>query len=84
MSNPELPRAYTTKEIESMKALGDEIYGYYSHEKKSLMMSMMVSGMWLQFKTYWSSKKNQYLGTKGVKLQGHFEHYKENKKYYYY
>lgn len=84
MSNPELPRAYTTKEIESMKALGDEIYGYYSHEKKSLMMSMMVSGMWLQFKTYWSSKKNQYLGTKGVKLQGHFEHYKENNEYYYY
>lgn len=84
MSNPELPRAYTTKEIESMKALGDEIYGYYSHEKKSLIMSTMAGGMWLQFKTYWSSKKNQYLGTKGVKLQGSFEHYKENNEYYYY
>ena len=84
MSNPELPRAYTTKEIESMKALGDEIYGYYSHEKKSLIMSTMAGGMWLQFRTYWSSKKNQYFGTKGVKLQGSFQHYKENDEYYYY
>jgi hypothetical protein len=53
-----LPRAYTNKEAESMKSLGDDIYGYYSHEKKSMIMSTMIGSMWLQFKTYWSGKKN--------------------------
>ena len=85
MDNPEpLPRAYTNKEAESMKSLGDNIYGYYSHEKKSLIMSTALGSMWLQFKTYWSGKKNQYLQAGGVKLQGKWVHYKENGQYYYY
>lgn len=59
MKNPmDLPRAYTSREAESMKSLGDDIYGYYSHEKKSLVMSTCLGAMWLQFKTYWSGKKN--------------------------
>ena len=49
--------------------------------------------MWLQFKTYWSGKKNQYLQPGGVRLRGSWEHYYEletdengnqNKIYYYY
>ena len=65
-----LPRAYTNKEAESMKSLGDDIYGYYSHEKKSMIMAGMIGSMWLQFKTYWSGKKNQYLAPGGVRLRG--------------
>ena len=95
MSNPEpLPRAYTNKQAESMKSLADDIYGYYSHEKKSLIMSTVLGSMWLQFKTYWSGKKNQYLQSGGVRLRGTWEHYYETvtnpetgkveKVYYYY
>lgn len=79
-----LPRAYTNKQAESMKSLGDNIYGYYSHEKKSLIMSTAVGSLWLQFRTYWSGKKNQYLAHSGVKLQGSWEHYEENGEKYYY
>lgn len=79
-----LPRAYTNQEAESMKALGDSIYGYYSHEKKSMMNSTLVGAMWMQFKTYWSGKKNQYLQKGGVKLEGRWVHYEEDGKKYYY
>ncbi len=85
MSKPmPLPRAYTNKQAESMKSLGDDIYGYYSHEKKSLIMSTTLGSLWLQFKTYWSGKKNQYLQSGGVRLRGNWEHYEENGEKYYY
>lgn len=85
MKNPRpLPRAYTNKQAESMKSLGDNIYGYYSHEKKSLIMSTCIGSLWLQFRTYWSGKKNQYLAHGGVKLQGDWEYYMENGEKYYY
>ena len=79
-----LPRAYTSKQAESMKSLGDDIYGYYSHEKKSLIMSTTLGSLWLQFKTYWSGKKNQYLQSGGVRLRGTWEQYEENGEKYYY
>lgn len=85
MNNPvALPRAYTNQQAESMKSLGDTIYGYYSHEKKSLIMSTAVGSLWLQFRTYWSGKKNQYLAPGGVKLQGDWVHIQKNREYQYY
>ena len=85
MSNPmPLPRAYTNLEAESMKSLSDTIYGYYSHEKKSMVQSTLLGGMWMQFRTYWSGKKNQYFSGGAVRLEGHWEQYKENGQEYYY
>lgn len=85
MNTPmDLPRAYTNKQAESMKSLGDDIYGYYSHEKKSLIMSTTLGSLWLQFKTYWSGKKNQYLQPGGVRLRGNWEQYEEDGNKYYY
>ena len=72
-----LPRAYTNKEASSMKAIADNIYGYYNNETKSMMGSFLIGGLATQMKTYWSAKKNQYLAPGGVKLIGHFEDYKE-------
>ena len=72
-----LPRAYTNKEASSMKAIADNVYGYYNNETKSMMGSMLLGGLFTQMKTYWSAKKNQYLAPGGVKLIGHFEDYKE-------
>lgn len=78
------PRAYTSQEAESMKALGDLIYGYYSSEKKSMIHATLLGGMFMQFRTYWSGKKNQYLQGGKVALEGHWEQYQENGKKYYY
>jgi hypothetical protein len=72
-----LPRAYTNKEASSMKAIADNIYGYYNSETKSMMGSLLLGGLFTQMKTYWSAKKNQYLAPGGVKLIGHFEDYQE-------
>ena len=68
-----LPRAYTTLQSESMKEIADNIYGYYTHEKKSMIHATFLGTMWMQFRTYWSGKKNQYLGTQGVKLRGRWK-----------
>ena len=70
--NP-LPKAYTTLESESMKELADNIYGYYSHEKKSMIHAGLLGSMWMQFRTYWSGKKNQYIGSGGIKLRGRWK-----------
>lgn len=80
-----LPRAYTNTQAESMKALSDMIYGYYSHEKKSLLHNMMVGGLIMQMRTYVSAKKQQYLAKGGSTLRGSFKHMKdENGKLLYY
>lgn len=78
MNDPKpLPKAYTTEQSEGMKALGDMIYGYYSHEKKSLMQSTTIGSLFMQMNTYWSSKKNQFLAPGGIKYMGRMEHYSE-------
>lgn len=65
-----LPRAYTNQEAESMKSLCDTLYGYYSHERKSMIQSTTIGALWMQYRTYWSGKKNQYLENGGIKLRG--------------
>ena len=72
-----LPRAFTTKQSESLKALGDKIYGYYAHEKKSMIQSYTLGAMFMQMHTYWSSKKNQYISGHGFTQQGEFRQYSE-------
>lgn len=73
LDNPNLPKAYSNKESEAMKAIGDTMYGYYDNSKKSLMQATMLGGLIMQMKTYWSSKKNQYLAPGGIKAQGKWE-----------
>lgn len=63
-----------------MKAIADNIYGYYNHETRSMMNAMVMGSMTMQMKNYWSAKKNQYLAPQGCKLIGHWEDYKEPKK----
>lgn len=82
--HPPLPRAYTNQQADSYKSLADDIYGYYTHEKKSLMNSYVLGSLILQFKTYWTGKKNQYLRKGGVYLRGEYVHEQINGKYMYY
>lgn len=78
MENPKpLPRAYTVRQAEGYKSLADDIYGYYSEENKSLVQATALGSMWLQFKTYWSGKKNQYLQSGGIRMRGSWEQYSE-------
>lgn len=69
----DLPAAYTSKEMESMKSLCDLTYGYYTNENKAMVHSTFLGGLWMQMKTYWSGKKNQYLNSGGVRVLGHWE-----------
>lgn len=73
-----LPYAWTNQESESVKSLCDLIYGYYSHEKKSLIHATFLGSLYMQMKTYWSGKKNQYLAPGGVRIQGKWEQAKDN------
>lgn len=73
-----LPYAWTNQEAESVKSLCDLIYGYYSHEKKSLVHATFLGSLYMQMKTYWSGKKNQYLAPGGVRIQGKWEQAKDN------
>lgn len=78
LSDPQpLPKAYTTEQSEGMKALGDLLYGYYAHEKKSLWQGTAIGSMVMQMNTFWSSKKNQYLAPGGPKYMGRMEQYYE-------
>ena len=73
-----LPYAWTNQEAESVKSLCDLIYGYYSHEKKSLIHATFLGSLYMQMRTYWSGKKNQYLAPGGVRLQGKWEQAVDN------
>ena len=78
MKNPmPLPKAYTVKQSESMKALGDKTYGYYASEKKSLIQSFTIGALIFQMNTFWSSKKNQYFSGRGYTQEGEFVDYVE-------
>ena len=68
-----LPKAYTNLQAESYKSLSDDIYGYYSHEKKAMLHATWIGSMFMQFKTFWTGKKNQYFGSGGFKLRGSFQ-----------
>ena len=74
--NP-LPQAYTNKEMNSFKSLTDQMYGYYSQEKKALIQSSLVGAMFFQMYTYFSGKKNQWLAPGSVKNQGRFLQYED-------
>lgn len=73
----DLPKAYTNQQMESYKALSDDIYGYYTHEKKAMIHAHTLGSLWMQMRTFWSGKKNQYLGASGVKLKGKYVHKKD-------
>ena len=72
-----LPKAYTVKQSEAMKALGDRTYGYYASEKKSLIQSFTLGALFFQMNTFWSSKKNQYFSGRGYSQEGEYVQYEE-------
>ena len=83
LNNPYLPKAYTNQQSEGMKALSDRIYGYYAHEKKSMIHSSTIGALFMQMNTYWSAKKNQYAQTRSFTQEGNWAQYEEDGQKYY-
>lgn len=59
--NP-LPKAYSSKMSEALKAEADNLYGFYDDAKKSTLNNLFVGGLIMQMQNFWTAKKNQYLG----------------------
>ena len=74
-----LPRAYTTKQSESVISVCDATYGFYSHEKKSMIQQHTFGRLFMQMATYLSSKKNSYFSGRIQNQDGEYVHYTEMK-----
>lgn len=67
-----LPQAYTVKQRESMKMFSDSIHGYYDHDSKIMAQNTIGGMLFLQFKTWLTAKKDQYLLKPGTYAQGDY------------
>ncbi len=70
----DLPMAYTPKEIQAIKNYADLLYGHYDDESKSLMNDMFLGSLFLQYKTYTTSRVEQWVMTPGVYNTEMLEH----------
>ena len=61
-----LPMAYLPREVQSIKNFADLLYGHYDDESKSLMNDMLLGSMFLQYKTYVTSRVEQWTMTEGI------------------
>lgn len=77
IDNP-LPKPYTTQLSDAYKNVGNDTYGYYSSEQKALIHLRWIGNLFMQFRTYFSGKKNQYFMPGGVKMRGNYEHAKDD------
>ena len=72
-----LPYAYTPRQTASRKNAYDKAHGYYDHETKAMVNHTILGSMLLQFKTFLTSKKDQYFQKGDVYGQGDFVQMKD-------
>ena len=61
-----LPMAYLPREVRSIKNFADLLYGHYDDESKSLINDMFLGSMFMQYKTYITSRVEQWAMTPGI------------------
>lgn len=61
-----LPQAYTRQEAQSIKNYADYLYGHYDEESKSLLYDSFVGSIFLQYKTFLTSRLEQWTMHEGV------------------
>ena len=61
-----LPQAYTRQEGQSIKNYADYLYGHYDEESKSLLYDSFLGSIFLQYKTYLTSRLEQWTMHEGV------------------
>lgn len=57
----DLPKAYTNREANSIKSFSDLCYGHYDKNTQLLAKHMLLGSFFLQFKTFISSKLEQWI-----------------------
>lgn len=61
-----LPQAYTRQEAQSIKNYADYLYGHYDEESKSLLYDTFLGSIFLQYKTFLTSRLEQWTMHEGV------------------
>lgn len=81
-----LPRAYTAKDVISMKNINGRLFGFMDHEQKALYQNSWGWGLLTHFKTYLPGELTRYLAIAQETTIGDWEHIKDvdGKKLYYY
>lgn len=75
----DLPRAYTIQEATSIKSFAELCFGHYDRSTQMLAKSMFLGSMILHFKTFVSSKIEQWILKPGTYNQGQYKQmYDEN------
>lgn len=68
-----LPQAYTSKQVESLKAFSDSILGYYDPESKYQVMSTLLGANFFHFKNWMTATKDKWLLTGQIsEIQGQY------------
>ena len=62
----DLPQAYTQAEASTIKNFGDLLYGHYDEESKSLFCDTFIGSFVMQYKTFLTSKLEQWTMSAGV------------------
>lgn len=73
-----LPKAYPSRQTDGYKNIADDVYGYYTHENKAAIHLAIIGKMFMQFKTFFSGKANQYFAPGKVRMRGTFEQMTDN------
>lgn len=61
----DLPMAYLPREVQSIKNFADLLYGHYDEESRSLISDMFLGSTFMQYKTYLTSRVEQWTLTPG-------------------
>lgn len=62
----ELPEAYSSREIQALKSYSDLLYGHYDDESRSLINDMFLGSFFMQYKTYITSRVEQWTLSPGT------------------
>lgn len=69
-----MPRAYSSKEAQSIKTYGDILYGHYDKVNGASMNKSFIGAFILQFKVFTTGKLEQWFMRKTAKAgTGHYE-----------
>lgn len=70
-----LPRAYSSKQRDSIKTFSDTAYGYYDRERSPLIKNLPLGIVFGQYMTFWPAKVKYYFGKPGQKSKrGYMNH----------
>lgn len=73
MEGDALPRAYTIQEATSIKSFAELCFGHYDYSTQMMAKSTFIGAALLHFRTFLSSKLEQWILKPGTYDQGHYK-----------